>query len=150
MLRRPAKLTFTVPDNCVTKRIPPGSRASSGHVGLVGLIASVAYKLPVMSPKIPSVFLQVLPPSLQLPFVLRVTGDQRKVFVGMDGDETCHGKKIADCLKSWKSCPIRSWAGGKKMAGGNRMDKDRYLNNCAIPAHWLHRQAWKLFVALCE
>ncbi|KAK9814732.1 hypothetical protein WJX72_010670 [[Myrmecia] bisecta] len=48
--------------------------------------------------------------------VIHVSPDQRKVYIGDEHDVTGNGGSIMGFCKSWKSNPIRSWSGGKKMA----------------------------------
>lgn len=40
----------------------------------------------------------------------------RQVYIGEEGDVTCHGGSIMAFQKAWKSCPIQSWSGGCKLA----------------------------------
>ncbi len=42
--------------------------------------------------------------------------NQRAVYIGEEGDLTSNGNSIMSFNKSWKSCAIRSWSGGQKMA----------------------------------
>ena len=51
-----------------------------------------------------------------LSHVVHVSPNQRTVFVGDECDTTSNGKPLMDFNKSWKSLPIPSWSGGKKMA----------------------------------
>lgn len=51
-----------------------------------------------------------------LGLVVHVSPNQRTVFVGDECDTTSNGKPLMDFNKSWKSLPIPSWSGGKKMA----------------------------------
>lgn len=39
-----------------------------------------------------------------------------QVYIGEEGDMTAQGGSIMGFAKSWKSCPIHSWSGGKKLA----------------------------------
>lgn len=39
-----------------------------------------------------------------------------QVYIGEEGDTTIHGGSIMAFAKSWKSGPIHSWSGGKKLA----------------------------------
>jgi hypothetical protein len=56
-------------------------------------------------------------PVAAAPFpVVHVSPDGRKVYIGEEGDATIHGGSIMAFAKSWKSGPIHSWSGGKKLA----------------------------------
>ena len=57
-----------------------------------------------------------------LSHVVHVAPNQRQVYIGDEHDVTATGKPVMEFNKSWKSLPIRSWSGGKRMAdmGGAR------------------------------
>lgn len=50
-----------------------------------------------------------------LPYVVHVHSDRRRVYVGDEFDVTANGKSIMTHNKAWKSLPIRSWTGGVKV-----------------------------------
>ena len=52
----------------------------------------------------------------ELNHVVHVKHNQRAVYIGDETDVTNKGNSIMDFGKSWKSPPIRSWSGGRKMA----------------------------------
>jgi hypothetical protein len=52
----------------------------------------------------------------ELNFLVHVKHNQRAVYIGEEGDVTCHGNSIMAFNKSWKGNPIRSWSGGVKVA----------------------------------
>jgi hypothetical protein len=52
----------------------------------------------------------------ELNYVVHVKHNQRAVYIGEEGDLTSNGNSIMSFNKSWKSCTIRSWSGGTKMA----------------------------------
>jgi len=58
-----------------------------------------------------------LEPATRSCYFLRVRG--RQCYVGEETDVTVTGKHIMAFCKSWRSCAIRSWSGGCKMAGAN-------------------------------
>ncbi|DBA75057.1 TPA: hypothetical protein ACH3X1_010392 [Trebouxia sp. C0004] len=52
----------------------------------------------------------------QLWQVLHVSPDMRKAYIGEATDQTANGKSIMAFNKSWRSLPIQSWSGGRKLA----------------------------------
>jgi hypothetical protein len=47
---------------------------------------------------------------------VHVSPDGRKVYIGEEADVTAQGGSIMAFAKSWKSGPIHSWSGGRKLA----------------------------------
>ncbi len=54
-------------------------------------------------------------------------GRGRQCYVGEETDVTVTGKHIMAFCKSWRSCAIRSWSGGCKMAGAKRAAEKKQL-----------------------
>lgn len=71
-----------------------------------------------------------------------------QVYIGEESDTTIHGGSIMAFAKSWKSGPIHSWSGGKKLADmpGERKGHGRTLPNVAVSNNppVVCRHAWSI------
>ena len=69
----------------------------------------------------------------QMAHVVHVSLNQRTVYIGDEYDKTRFGKSIMGLPKAWKSAPIQSWSGGKRIADPTGQFPNKVV--CAKPLH---------------
>ena len=98
------------------------ARVSSGPVDLNQFVKSGCNKIAILDAIRSKPELKKLSYADALKYCVHVHPNQRAVYIGDGNEVSKNGKKHIQFNKAWKSNPIRSWSGGRKMAdmGGDR------------------------------